>query len=54
MPGRPMTRHQPSRVPPRAGSFTAAFGRRVMRKVPGAGEIMIYEPRHPTAYDLEG
>jgi predicted enzyme related to lactoylglutathione lyase len=21
-------------------------------KVPGAGELMVYEPRHPTAYDL--
>jgi catechol 2,3-dioxygenase-like lactoylglutathione lyase family enzyme len=29
------------------------FGRTVRMKVPGAGEIMIYEPKHPTAYDLE-
>jgi hypothetical protein len=21
-------------------------------KVPGAGELMVYEPRHPTAYDV--
>jgi predicted enzyme related to lactoylglutathione lyase len=29
----------------------AGFGRIAMLKVPGAGEMMIYEPRHPTAYD---
>jgi hypothetical protein len=28
------------------------FGRTVALKVPGAGAIMLYEPRHPTAYDL--
>ena len=28
------------------------FGLTVMLKVPGADDIMLYEPRHPTAYDL--
>jgi hypothetical protein len=28
------------------------FGRTVMLDVPGADPIMLYEPRHPTAYDL--
>jgi catechol 2,3-dioxygenase-like lactoylglutathione lyase family enzyme len=28
------------------------FGRTVMLNVPGADPIMLYEPRHPTAYDL--
>ena len=28
------------------------FGFTVMLKVPGADDIMLYEPRHPTAYDL--
>lgn len=28
------------------------FGRTAMMKVPGAGEMMVYEPRHPLAYDL--
>jgi hypothetical protein len=26
--------------------------RTVMLKLPGADDIMLYEPRHPTAYDL--
>jgi hypothetical protein len=30
------------------------FGRLVRLRVPGAGEIGLYEPRHATAYDLEG
>ncbi len=30
------------------------FGRLVRMSVPGAGEIGLYEPRHQTAYDLEG
>jgi predicted enzyme related to lactoylglutathione lyase len=30
----------------------ASFGRTSMMKVPGAGEMMIYEPRHPVAHDL--
>jgi predicted enzyme related to lactoylglutathione lyase len=29
-----------------------AFGLTVMLKVPGADDIMLYEPRHPTAYNL--
>ena len=28
------------------------FGITVMLKVPGADDIVLYEPRHPTAYDL--
>ena len=29
------------------------FGLAIMLELPGAGEVMLYEPRHPTAYDLE-
>jgi catechol 2,3-dioxygenase-like lactoylglutathione lyase family enzyme len=29
------------------------FGLLTRLRVPGAGEIGIYEPRHPTAYDLD-
>jgi predicted enzyme related to lactoylglutathione lyase len=29
------------------------FGRLARLRVPGAGEIGIYQPGHPTAYDLE-
>ncbi|MFC0438397.1 VOC family protein [Kutzneria buriramensis] len=29
-----------------------AFGRTVAMKVPGAGDILLYQPRHPVAYDL--
>jgi catechol 2,3-dioxygenase-like lactoylglutathione lyase family enzyme len=28
------------------------FGRTVMLQIPGAGEMMLYQPRHPLAYDL--
>ena len=28
------------------------FGRTAMLKVPGAGEMMLYEPRHPLAHGL--
>jgi catechol 2,3-dioxygenase-like lactoylglutathione lyase family enzyme len=28
------------------------FGLGSMLKLPGAGEILLYEPRHPTAFDL--
>ena len=31
---------------------TQSYGRTVQLKVPGAGEIMLYQPRHPVAYDL--
>jgi len=34
------------------GPQTQDFGVTVMLKVPGADDIMLYEPRHPTAYDL--
>lgn len=30
----------------------AEYGLTVQLKVPGADDIMLYEPRHPTAYDL--
>jgi predicted enzyme related to lactoylglutathione lyase len=30
----------------------AGFGRRTSIRVPGGGEIGLYEPRHETAYDL--
>lgn len=29
-----------------------SFGRTAMLKVPGAGEMMLYEARHATAFDL--
>ena len=28
------------------------FGLTAMFVVPGGGEMMLYEPRHPTAYDV--
>ena len=28
------------------------FGRTAMLKIPGAGEMMLYQPRHPLAHDL--
>ena len=30
----------------------ARFGRRTSIRIPGGGEIGLYEPRHETAYDL--
>jgi catechol 2,3-dioxygenase-like lactoylglutathione lyase family enzyme len=30
-----------------------SYGITVMLKVPGADDIVLYEPRHPTAYDLD-
>ena len=30
------------------------FGRLIRLRVPGAGEIGLYEPRHATAYDIGG
>jgi catechol 2,3-dioxygenase-like lactoylglutathione lyase family enzyme len=41
----------------KGAEFTGAvdeqsFGVTVMLKVPGADDIMLYEPSHPTAYDL--
>jgi catechol 2,3-dioxygenase-like lactoylglutathione lyase family enzyme len=36
------------------GIENQGFGLLVRLKVPGAGEIGLYQPRHPTAYDLEG
>jgi catechol 2,3-dioxygenase-like lactoylglutathione lyase family enzyme len=37
-----------------SGIENQGFGRLVRLRVPGAGEIGLYEPRHATAYDLEG
>jgi catechol 2,3-dioxygenase-like lactoylglutathione lyase family enzyme len=31
---------------------TMSFGRTIMMAVPGAQDILLYEPRHATAYDL--
>jgi hypothetical protein len=28
------------------------FGLTIMMNLPAAGEIMLYQPQHPTAYDL--
>ena len=33
------------------GIVDYGFGRAAHLDVPGAGDIMVYEPRHPTAYD---
>jgi predicted enzyme related to lactoylglutathione lyase len=30
----------------------ASFGRTITLQVPGGGEMLLYEPRHPTAFDL--
>ena len=35
-----------------SGIEDRAFGRAVTMKVPGAGDLVLYEPRHPTAVDL--
>jgi catechol 2,3-dioxygenase-like lactoylglutathione lyase family enzyme len=36
-----------------AGGVTdAGFGRTATFAVPGAGSMMLYQPRHPVAYDL--
>ena len=34
-----------------AGITDSGFGLTAMLRVPGAGEMMLYEPRHPVAYD---
>jgi catechol 2,3-dioxygenase-like lactoylglutathione lyase family enzyme len=34
------------------GVSDQGFGRLTSLKVPGAGEVGLYEPHHPTAYDL--
>jgi len=41
----------------KGASFTGditdeGFGLRTMMDLPGAGQIMLYQPHHPTAYDL--
>ena len=28
------------------------FGRTIALEIPGAGQMLLYEPRHPTAFDL--
>lgn len=36
-----------------AGEVTdMGFGLAIMLKVPAAGEMLLYQPKHPTAYDL--
>jgi len=35
-----------------SGPVEEQFGITVMLKVPGADDIMLYEPRHPTAFNL--
>jgi catechol 2,3-dioxygenase-like lactoylglutathione lyase family enzyme len=37
-----------------SGIENQGFGRLVRLRVPGAGEIGLYQPRHAVAYDLEG
>jgi len=45
-------------IAPLTGSIFAGgiedhgFGRGTMLGLPGAGEVLLYEPRHPAAYDL--
>lgn len=34
------------------GVEQAGFGRLTRFRIPGAGEMGLYQPRHPTAYDL--
>jgi catechol 2,3-dioxygenase-like lactoylglutathione lyase family enzyme len=34
------------------GIENRGFGRTIALEVPGGGQIMLYEPRHPTAFDL--
>ena len=34
------------------GIETRGFGRTIAIDVPGAGGMLLYEPRHPTAFDL--
>jgi predicted enzyme related to lactoylglutathione lyase len=34
------------------GIETRGFGRTIAIDVPGAGQMLLYEPRHPTAFDL--
>jgi catechol 2,3-dioxygenase-like lactoylglutathione lyase family enzyme len=35
-----------------SGVDDMGFGLATMMKLPGADDILLYEPRHPTAYDL--
>ncbi len=34
------------------GVSEARFGRTARLRVPGAGEMLLYQPAHPVAYDL--
>ncbi len=34
------------------GIESRGFGRTIALEIPGAGQILLYEPRHPTAFDL--
>jgi catechol 2,3-dioxygenase-like lactoylglutathione lyase family enzyme len=34
------------------GIESRGFGRTIALEIPGAGQMLVYEPRHPTAFDL--
>jgi catechol 2,3-dioxygenase-like lactoylglutathione lyase family enzyme len=34
------------------GIENRGFGRTIGLRVPGAGQMLVYQPRHPTAFDL--
>jgi predicted enzyme related to lactoylglutathione lyase len=34
------------------GIETRGFGRTIALEIPGAGQMVLYEPRHPTAFDF--
>jgi len=34
------------------GVENRGFGRTITLKIPGAGQMQLYQPRHPTAFDL--
>lgn len=35
------------------GITEQGFGRTIVLRVPGASEMLVYEPQHPTAFELE-
>ena len=34
------------------GIENRGFGRTIALEIPGAGQMLLYQPRHPTAFDL--